>query len=390
MNSRFRHVKSYAPKRGFRRFGRQIKTVDPSLLVRRAAPQVETAVYQSKHTFTDFQIDDRLKRNIRSHGYLVPTPIQDQAIPVLLQGRDVVGIANTGTGKTAAFLLPLLHKIATDGRQRVLIVAPTRELAVQIQAECQSFALGLNLHSVICIGGVDIYRQIQGLRRQPSLVIGTPGRLKDLSNRGILNFNYFRSIVLDEVDRMLDMGFINDVKFIVSRLPKPRQSLFFSATLSPAVKGIMDSFLNHPVTISVKTQETPANVDQDVVKLAGRPKADVLMELLREQSFTKVLVFGRTKWGIEKLAKQLEITGFRVVSLHGNKNQNQRQRALDSFKKNMVNILLATDIASRGLDIPDVSHVINYDLPESYQDYIHRIGRTGRAGKRGLALSLID
>ncbi len=374
---------------GFRRF--PIKSVNPALLVNQSVmPQVEVAPYVPKNAFADFQIHDKLKANVITRGYTTPTPIQDQAIPALLAGRDVVGIANTGTGKTAAFLLPLIHKILTGTNERALIIAPTRELAVQIQDEAQLFTANLGIHSLICIGGVDMFRQIQGLRRYPHIVIGTPGRLKDLSNRGVLNFNSFRSIVLDEVDRMLDMGFINDVRFIVGKLPSPRQSLFFSATLTPEVSNVMKTFLNNPVTISVKTQETASGIKQDVIKVNGRPKPQVLEELLRGEAFNKVLIFGRTKFGIDKLAVHLIQKGFRVAAIHGNKNQNQRQRALDSFKNNSVSILLATDIAARGLDIPDVTHVINYDLPASYEDYVHRIGRTGRAGKCGQALSLID
>lgn len=369
-----------------------IKTVNPALLVNRvqSALQAETVPYEPKNTFAGFAIDAKLKANILARGYTIPTPIQDQAIPAMLNGRDVVGIANTGTGKTAAFLIPLIHKIFTHKDERVLIIAPTRELAVQIDADARSLVANLGLRSQICIGGVDIFRQIQGLRHYPHIVIGTPGRLKDLSHRGVLNFNHFRSVVLDEVDRMLDMGFVNDVKFIVSRLPRPRQSLFFSATLNSDVANIMRSFADQPVTISVKTQETAAGIKQDIVKVNGRPKTDVLIDLLRQDSFNKVLIFGRTKFGIDKLARILATKGYRVAAIHGNKNQNQRQRALDSFKNNAVSILLATDIAARGLDIPDVSHVINYDLPASYEDYVHRIGRTGRAGKCGQALSLID
>ena len=221
-------------------------------------------------------------------------------------------------------------------------------------------------------------------------MIGTPGRLKDLKNQNKLSIALFSNIVLDEVDRMLDMGFVRDVEFLISHLPKVRQSLFFSATLTPNVNQVMQKLLTNPVTISVKAQETLHNIDQDVIKTNGRVKLDILHDLLNQEAFKKVLVFGRTKWGIEKLAKQLSVKGITVAALHGNKNQNQRQRALAEFKQNRVNVLLATDIASRGLDIPDVTHVINFDLPETYEDYIHRIGRTGRAGKKGIALSFVE
>lgn len=379
---------STRPRNNFRK--RVVKTFNPALLVRKADDQIPEVAYIPTHQFSDFQISDILKKNVAEKGYVHPTPIQDQVIPLLLEGKDVVGIANTGTGKTAAFLLPLLHKIIQHPQQRVLIVAPTRELAVQIQDETKSFAKHTGIFSVLCIGGVGMHQQIQGLRRNPQIVIGTPGRLKDLKNQGKLSLATFGNIVLDEVDRMLDMGFIHDVKFLMSHLLRDRQSLFFSATLSPQIKQIIDTFAYNPVMISVKSQETTTLVDQDIIKTNGRAKLEVLFDLLQNGNMQKVIIFGRTKWGIEKLSKQLIQRGFAAASLHGNKNQNQRQRALDQFKNNDVNILLATDIVARGIDIDDVSHVLNFDLPETYEDYVHRIGRTGRNNKKGIALSFVD
>lgn len=373
-----------------RRMPHKMTFVDPALLVKKSGEVVAEVEYVPQHSFADLLITDTLKKNITDHGYTEMTPIQDQTIPHILEGRDVVGIANTGTGKTAAFLIPLLNKIFFNKTEKVLIIVPTRELAVQIQDECRAFVPNMGIFSLVCIGGVGIYPQIQGLRRNPHIVIGTPGRLKDLRNQGKINFADYKNIVLDEVDRMLDMGFINDIKLIISQLPTPRQSLFFSATVPPQVHSIMQSFLKNPITVSVKSQETALNVDQDVIKMNGRQKIDVLHDLLSQEGFDKVLVFGRTKWGIEKLARQLEERRFSVVSLHGNKNQNQRQRALDEFKNNRIKILLATDIVARGIDVPDITHVINFDLPASYEDYVHRIGRTGRAGKKGIALSFVD
>lgn len=363
---------------------------DMSLLTKKADSQIKAEEYVSKHSFNDFKIAQRLKENISYRGYTSPTPIQDKVIPCILENKDVVGIANTGTGKTASFLIPLLDKIYMDRNVKILIVAPTRELAVQIQDECRAFSSGLQINSVLCIGGVNMRNQIRNLRYRHNIVIGTPGRLKDLFNQRAIIFQFYNTIVLDEVDRMLDMGFIHDIKFIIAELNKQRQSLFFSATVSPSIRTIMNSFLVNPVEISVKTTETPLRVDQEIVKTNGKIKTAVLQELLKKEEFTKVLIFGRTKWGIERLSKHLEVNGFKVASLHGNKNQNQRQRALDAFKRNEVTILLATDIASRGLDIDDITHVINFDLPQSYEDYIHRIGRTGRADKKGVALSFID
>ena len=371
------------------RFSKKLKTFDPSHLVKKAVATAPT-IFNPKHVFNDFALCPQLKANIEARGFVNPTPIQDQVIPHLIKGKDVVGMANTGTGKTVAFLLPLINKVFRQKTEKVLIVAPTRELAVQIEEEFRMLAKNMQLYSVVCIGGVSIGRQISELRRNPQFVIGTPGRLKDLEKRGVLKFTNFRSIVLDEVDRMLDMGFLPDVKYIISRLPQERQSLFFSATVPEKMRNIMQDFLHDPVSVSIRTENTSANVDQDVVKVEGRLKIEILHELLIQDGFDKVLIFGRTKWGIEKLHHSLEQRGFKVAAIHGDKNQNQRQRSLESFKKNFVKILLATDIASRGLDIDNVTHVINYDLPESYEDYVHRIGRTGRIDRKGTALTFIE
>jgi len=371
------------------RFNRRRRSFDPSLLVKKTMEQ-EVEEYVPKHLFSDFSLCDQLKKNIKSRGYKEPTPIQDQVIPLLISNKDIVGIANTGSGKTAAFLIPLINKVNEDKSEKVLVIAPTRELAIQIEAEFRTFTWQMNLFSTVCIGGVPIGRQISGLRRNPNFVIGTPGRLKDLENRRILRFAEFTTIVLDEVDRMLDMGFIPDVSDIISRLPRRRQSLFFSATLPDKIRNIMHVFLNNPVSVSIKAGNLPINVNQNIIKVNGRSKIDLLHDLLIQEGSDKVLVFGRTKWGIDKLARDLLKRGFRVASIHGNKSQGQRQRALEQFKYNGIQVLLATDIASRGLDIEDVTHVINYDLPESYEDYVHRVGRTGRMDKKGTALTFID
>lgn len=370
-------------------FVRRPRLLDPSLFVRKATGSSEE-VYAPKHIFSDFEISPQLKENIISRGYKTLTPIQDQAIPLLLSGKDVVGIANTGTGKTAAFLIPLINKVLKDRGQKVLIVTPTRELATQIEEELRQFARGMNIYSTLCIGGVGIGPQIHRLRSNPSFVIGTPGRLKDLEERRILHLAYFKNIVLDEVDRMLDMGFIHDIKYITALLSKPRHSLFFSATLSENVRSVMREFLIDPTIITIQGSAPSSNVDQDVIKINGKSKVDVLHNLLTQSGFDKVLVFGRTKWGTEKLAYALREKGVVVAAIHGNKTQGQRQRAIDDFKRNQVRVLLATDVASRGLDIDDITHVINYDPPETYDDYIHRIGRTGRANKKGIALTFVE
>lgn len=376
------------------RGGKKQATFDPSHVIFQAKNQpiqtVEKEEYQIEYLFSDFNISTLLKKNIAQRGYLEPTPIQDQVIPHILANRDVVGIANTGTGKTAAFLIPLLNKVIENRHEKVLIIAPTRELALQVRDELRSFSQGLNVYSTLCIGGSAIGRQIDSLRRGQDFVIGTPGRIKDLNQRGKLRFDQFSNIVLDEVDRMLDMGFVHEIREIINSLPKERQSLFFSATMTDRVQDIMQGFLTDPVQISVKTQEAATNVEQDIVKIKGRSKIDVLHDLLITDAFEKVLVFGRTKRGTENLSRSLQDRGFKANAIHGNKSQGQRQRALRQFRENQVNILIATDVVARGLDIEDVTHVINYDLPESYETYIHRIGRTGRANKKGTALTFVD
>ena len=369
----------------------RIKSFDPSLLVRNSPAQLAQTpeAYLPKHTFSDFGFPPQLVNNIAGRNYSTLTPIQDQVIPLLLEGKDVVGLANTGTGKTASFLLPFIKKVDADRSQKVLIMAPTRELAVQIEEELKNFSRQMKIFSALCIGGVSMQGQIRSLYPNPNFVIGTPGRLKDLSLRHKIVFSSFNTVVLDEVDRMLDMGFIHNMTDILSALPKLRQSAFFSATMTPQVQKVMNTFLKNPITISIKTHTVISNIAQDVIKTNGKPKIDVLHNLLIQDGFDKVLVFGRTKWGLERLATDLARRGFAVVAIHGNKSQGQRQRSLMEFKTNRVKVLLASDVASRGLDIDNVTHVINFDLPESYEDYIHRIGRTGRADKTGIALTLI-
>lgn len=369
----------------------KLSSRDSHLFIKKAVETLTSETYKPHNSFEEFEINENLKRNISKRGYLHPTPIQDKAIEPILSGRDLIGLANTGTGKTAAFLIPLIDKIVKDRNQRVLIITPTRELAGQINTELKEFSFGMNVYSSLVIGGASLNRQMGDLRRRPNVVIGTPGRIKDLIERRSLNLADFKNFVLDEVDLMVDIGFIHDVKFFISLLPENRQSLFFSATIPPKVKEILQAFVVDAVTVSVQTQPTSENVDQDIVKILDRnKKVDQLHDLLNKSDFNKVMIFGRTKHGIEKLNKQLTDRGFNVGAIHGNRTQGQRQRVLRSFKENQINILLATDVASRGLDIDNVSHVINYDLPDTYEDYIHRIGRTGRANKKGVALTFVE
>ncbi|MFH1648672.1 MAG: DEAD/DEAH box helicase [Patescibacteria group bacterium] len=388
--TRYSRKKNYGPRRYNSSQGKHTtKTFDPRTVIGKVQT-TSVKVYESENSFADFTLNDKLSSNIVSHGYSKPTPIQDQAIPKITSGLDVVGVANTGTGKTAAFLIPLINKVCLNRRSRVLIITPTRELAEQISKEFKSFSSGLGIHATTCIGGVSIRHQIINLDRNPHFVIGTPGRLLDLLERGKIDFGRFDSIVLDEVDRMLDMGFINDMNKIISKFPKNRQSLFFAATLGEKVRVVMRKFTANPVMISVKTAETRDNVHQDIIELKGRTKSLVLREVLKKVEVSKSLIFMRTKRAANSLHDNLSEVGFQTAVLHGNKSQNQRQRSLDRFRQGKVNILIATDVASRGLDINDISHVINYDLPESYEVYIHRIGRTGRADKKGVALTFVS
>ncbi len=341
--------------------------------------------------FSAFPLDPRLQENIRSKGFLTATPIQDQVIPAILEGRDVIGTAHTGTGKTAAFLIPLIQKITLDRVQRALVVAPTRELAFQIHKELQGLTHGLSIRTAMLIGGANEWRQKQDVQRDPHVVIATPGRLKDFIETRVIRLSGFRNVVLDEADRMVDIGFINDIKYFISLLPRERQSLFFSATISGRIGEILRDFVHDPIRASAGTQEAAHTILQDVIQVVGNmSKVDTLHELLKKKEFDKVLVFGRTKHGVQRLADELAKRGVRSGAIHGNKRQNQRQYVLTQFARSEIQILLATDVASRGLDIPNVSHVINYDLPETMEDYVHRIGRTGRANKQGVALTFID
>lgn len=368
---------------------RQIKKLNSSLFVQKAVED-KPVEYTVQHSFSDYEISSRLHNTIRSVGYTVPTPIQDQCIPHILNGKDVLGIAHTGTGKTAAFLIPLINKLLIHTSDRVLIIAPTRELALQIEEELRKLTKDMNMFSLTCIGGTPLKRQIERLRRHPHFVIGTPGRLLDLETRQAISFSNYSSVVLDEVDRMLDMGFVKDITYILQQLPKERQSLFFSATLPQKVDALIRSFLPNHITVKIDSNEPSHNVDQDIIRFSHDNKFSLLEKLLSEEHVSKTIVFGRTKWGIKKLTQQLSERGFKVAEIHGNKTQAQRQNALDKFRNHTVNILLATDVAARGIDVKDITHVINYDAPESYDDYIHRIGRTGRAGKKGTALTFVE
>jgi ATP-dependent RNA helicase RhlE len=371
--------------------GRKGPTINISSFINKADnSNIKEEVFIPKHAFTDFSLNPRLLNSIKQKGYTQPTPIQDKVIAPVLSGKDVVGLANTGTGKTAAFLIPLVENILKDDNKRVLVVTPTRELAVQIDQELKRLANGMSIYSAICIGGENMNGQIRRLRQKNHFVIGTPGRLMDLLKRKALILNQVSTIVLDEADRMLDMGFIKDIRFIMNYMPKEKQTLCFSATMSKKIEALINDFLRNPINISVRQVVTPTNIEQDIVKIKDKKRVDVLYDLLIQKEFTKVLVFGRTRHGVENLSRTLARRGLKVESIHGNKSQTQRSRALLKFKMNNVQALIATDVAARGLHVNDITHVINYELPENYDDYIHRIGRTGRGARKGKALTFVN
>lgn len=364
--------------------------IHPSRFVQ-AAKHVEREKYVATHKFDDFMVSDLIKSNLKRKGFETPSPIQDQAIPVTLTGCDLIGIANTGTGKTAAFAIPVINKLMLLPGSRVLIMAPTRELAQQIEQECKQIGKGSRLYGALLIGGAAMGPQLRDLRSNPQIVIGTPGRIKDHMERGTLDLTNFDTVILDEVDRMLDMGFINDMSEILSNMPTDRQSLFFSATMDRKVKELINRFSKDPVTVSVKQGETSENVNQDIVPYESRQEKILqLHNILIDQAVEKVIIFDDTQRSVERLSDELVERGFKADAIHGGKNQGQRQRALQKFKKSDISILVATDVAARGIDVADVTHVINYSTPQSYEDYVHRIGRAGRAGKIGHALTFVE
>ena len=371
-----------------RKFGKQY--INPARFVKPASI-VEEIAYVPTNSFSDFKMHDLILENIKTKGFVNPSPIQDQSIPHGLEGKDILGIANTGTGKTLAFAIPMLNRLLQEPGSRALIMAPTRELAQQIQDECRMIAKRSGLTGALLIGGSSMGPQLQDLRHKPRIIIGTPGRIKDHMERGTLRLNDVNMVVLDEVDRMLDMGFINDMREILKELHTERQSFFFSATMDSKVQTLINTFSTDPIVISVKTGETSENVEQDVVTYgSSNEKIEKLHDLLNSEKIAKVLLFDDTQRAVERLHNELTARGFKTDAIHGGKSQGQRQRALNKFKSNEVTILVATDVAARGIDVKDITHVINFSTPGSYEDYVHRIGRAGRAGRKGYALTFIE
>ena len=390
--SRRRSSGARAPHKRNNRNRRGSSMIHPSKFINKAVAPDEQVAYVPTHTFSEFGLSTQTATTLAHLGFDKPTPIQDQCIPLALEGKDIIGLANTGTGKTAAFALPVIEKTRAErGIVSTLVLAPTRELAQQIDADLRRFAAGQKVYSALVVGGANINQQIRQIKRGPHVIIGTPGRVKDLINRRVLRLSQVTTFVLDEADRMCDMGFVNDIRSIESELSKERQTLCFSATMTPNVHSIVEEFMIDPTTIAVAKNITNDHIEQSVIEARDKAhKIDLLEELLATEQYDKVIIFGETKYGVQRLADRLTKSDMTAVAIHGNKSQSQREKALRIFKNGDVRIMVATDVAARGLDIPNVSHVINFDAPKQYDDYVHRIGRTGRAGNSGRALTFVE
>lgn len=382
------------PSRPFNRSNnRQAEsTLDPSLFVKKAAPVTETK-YVSKRTISELPIDSRIKNNLIAKGYARPTEIQDRTLEAILAENDLLGIAQTGTGKTGAFLIPIVNnRLNSKPSNQILVVVPTRELAVQVQQEYDSIVKGLSMRSHCFIGGTSVGKDISLLRQPVHLIIGTPGRLTDLARQGALRLNNFDTLILDEFDRLLDMGFSRDIQFIVKAMNNRKQTILFSATEEKSQRELIRELLRQPVEVRVSNGKTTGDhIDQEIVRVApGESKMGVLLRMVKDEAFQKVIVFADTKHGVKTVTKKLHQSGVRVDEIHGNKSQNYRLKALNDFKTGRIKVLVATDVAARGLDISEVTHVINFQQPRNFDSYIHRIGRTGRAGKGGKAFTFVN
>jgi len=348
--------------------------------------------------FQDLNLIEPILKALKTEGYTSPTPIQEQSIPIVLQKRDLLGCAQTGTGKTAAFAIPMLQLLAEDfivGKKtkapKALILTPTRELAIQIMESFAAYGRHIPLKRSVIFGGVSQHAQVMALQQGSDVIVATPGRLLDLMNQGFVDLRSIQIFVLDEADRMLDMGFVNDVKKIIAKLPAQRQTLFFSATMPNEIQSLANSILTNPAKVEVTPVSSTANtIDQSIFFVEKRDKNALLVHVLKHKDIKSALVFTRTKHGADKVVKILTTANIKAAAIHGNKSQNARQHALQSFKNGSIRVLVATDIAARGIDVDDLTHVINFELPEVPETYVHRIGRTGRAGNSGIAFSFCD
>ncbi len=349
-------------------------------------------------SFKNLNLIEPILKALETEGYTTPTPIQEQGIPVVLEGKDLLGCAQTGTGKTAAFAIPILQNLYNNKHEekgawniKALVLTPTRELAIQIDESFAAYGKNTGLKHLVVFGGVSQYHQTNALRRGVDILIATPGRLLDLIEQRFISLQHIQTFVLDEADRMLDMGFINDVRKIIAKLPAKRQTLFFSATMPAEISSLSKSILTNPVRIEVTpVSSTAEKVEQAVYFVEKNNKRSLLIHLLKDPAIKSALVFARTKYGADKIAKELYRANIKVDAIHGNKSQAARQKALTDFKNGKIRVLVATDIAARGIDVDDLSHVINFELPNIAETYVHRIGRTGRAGLSGIALSFCD
>ena len=386
-NKSRKHPQQNKPKR------KQKSTINPNRLIQAAELQ-GVRKYTPSISFAEMNLHAHLKSNIDAMGFVNPTEIQEKTYKQLIQKQDMIGIANTGTGKTGAFLIPIIHNLLDQNKSRfkTLIIVPTRELALQVQDEFNKLSKGLKLRSSCHIGGTNINTDLKRLKQHNDFIIGTPGRLLDLINRGSIKPAQIQKLILDEFDRMLDMGFINDIRKIVRGMKQRDHTLLFSATMDPKQKSLIQEIVPNAITVAVSKGDTSSkNVAQDIIRVPeGANKFDLLKVLLSGESFDKVILFAETKRLADRLSKKLNKSGIDADQIHGNKSQNYRLKALNKFKKGSIRVLVATDVAARGVDIDSVSHVINYQLPTDYDTYIHRIGRTGRAGNVGMAYTFVD
>ncbi len=384
---------------------RDSKSKQPTAKTYRKNKQLDAALFQNKaredsnseflaeRAIVDLPVDGSIIQNLLKKGYSSPTEIQDRSIEPILKGHDLMGLAQTGTGKTGAFLIPLIHNLlGANPRFQVLIIAPTRELAVQTEREFKSLTTGLRLYSECLIGGTSVSRDLQKLRRPCHFIIGTPGRIMDMVRQKAVNLNNFSVLVLDEFDRLLDMGFSNDIQWIAEGMANRQQTILFSATEDKSQTPIISKLLDKPVEVRLKVSNNAADsVEQEIIKVSeGENKIDMLIRLIKDPEFEKVLVFADTKRWVRTICEKLRKAGIKADEIHGDKSQNYRLNALEAFRKRRIQVLVATDVAARGLDIDNISHVINYQRPQNLENYIHRIGRTGRAGKTGKAFTFVN